>query len=88
METEEPAKEVAITIHSTARGALALAITLFGVAACAGTGARPALPRIAVFRADVTPPLGEPNAGNTASTEVLDPLWTRGSCSTTGRRGM
>ena len=67
-----------MTIHSTARGALALAITLFGVAACAGTGARPALPRIAVFRADVTPPLGEPNAGNTASTEVLDPLWTKG----------
>ena len=40
--------------------------------------AGPAGLRLAVFRADVTPPLGEPNAGNTVSKEVLDPLWAKG----------
>jgi hypothetical protein len=34
--------------------------------------------RIAAFRADVTPRLGEPNAGNVASKEVIDPLWAKG----------
>ena len=40
--------------------------------------ADPAGLRLATFRADVTPPLGQPNAGNTASKEVMDPLWAKG----------
>lgn len=42
------------------------------------TAAGPAGLRLAAFRADVTPPIGEPNAGNVASKEIMDPLWAKG----------
>ena len=49
-------------------------------------GAEPAAGlRLAAFRADVTPPIGQPNAGNTASKEVLDPLWAKGIVLDDGR---
>ena len=34
--------------------------------------------RVATFRVDVTPPLGEPNTGGTPLKKVDDPLWAKG----------
>ncbi len=74
-----------MTKHNPARGWLLLSVACLGLAVFSGSAARPDLLRIATFRADVTPPLGEPNAGNVASKEVMDPLWAKGIVLDDGR---
>ncbi len=77
--------EISLIKHVGARAALILTIAWLGLPAFSTGAARPALPRLAVFRADVTPPVGQPNAGNVASKEVMDPLWAKGIVLDDGR---
>jgi hypothetical protein len=72
------AGEVSMKKRCRAPRWLVLFVVCLGLAGSSVTAARPALPRLAVFRADVTPPVGQPNAGNVASKEVIDPLWAKG----------
>ena len=62
-----------------------LVVLMAAVLLCPGRPGIAAGLRLATFRADVTPPLGEPNAGNTASKEVMDPLWAKGIVLDDGR---
>lgn len=61
-----------------ARLGLLAAMAWLGLAALSWSAPHSDLPRLTVFRADVTPPIGQPNAGNVASKEVVDPLWAKG----------
>jgi hypothetical protein len=76
---------MSMTKHNPARCWLLLSIACLGLAVFSGSTPTAADLRIATFRADVTPPLGEPNAGNVASKEVMDPLWAKGIVLDDGR---
>lgn len=71
--------------HGAAHLGFLLAAVWFCLPAFTGCPAEPSSPRLAVFRADVTPPPGEPNAGNAALREVMDPLWAKGIIFDDGR---
>ena len=71
--------------RSVSRLALPLAAAWLCWPALSGAAAPPARLRVAAFRVEVTPPLGEPNVGNVALTKVDDPLWAKGIVLDDGR---
>ncbi|HWQ54474.1 MAG TPA: hypothetical protein VN442_12390 [Bryobacteraceae bacterium] len=79
------ATEVSSMRQLISRRALPLEIAWLCLPALSGAVARPARSRVAVFRAEVTTPLGEPNIGNVPATKVDDALWAKGIVLDDGR---